>query len=70
MKVKKLNPFDSIALSNNTNINLIRHFLHHLFEAFNKNFWRSACNTKWNIEILEARNGIGGKYLPKIHVSL
>ena len=26
---------------------------------------RSACNTKWNIEILEARNGIGGKCLPK-----
>ena len=26
---------------------------------------REAMNTKWNIEILEARNGIGGKCLPK-----
>ncbi len=26
---------------------------------------RDACNTKWNIEILEARNGIGGHCLPK-----
>jgi len=26
---------------------------------------RSASNTKWNIEILEARNGIGGHCLPK-----
>jgi len=26
---------------------------------------RKACNTKWNIEILEARNGIGGECLPK-----
>jgi UDP-N-acetyl-D-mannosaminuronic acid dehydrogenase len=26
---------------------------------------RKACNTKWNIEILEARNGIGGHCLPK-----
>ncbi len=26
---------------------------------------RRACNTKWNIEILEARNGIGGHCLPK-----
>jgi len=26
---------------------------------------RSACNTKWNIEILEAREGIGGHCLPK-----
>jgi len=26
---------------------------------------RKACNTKWNIEIKEAREGIGGKCLPK-----
>jgi UDP-N-acetyl-D-mannosaminuronic acid dehydrogenase len=26
---------------------------------------RGACNTKWNIEILEARDGIGGHCLPK-----
>lgn len=26
---------------------------------------REACNTKWNIEILEARDGIGGDCLPK-----
>ncbi|RLI32038.1 hypothetical protein DRO51_02680 [Candidatus Bathyarchaeota archaeon] len=26
---------------------------------------RNACNTKWNIEILEARYGIGGECLPK-----
>jgi len=26
---------------------------------------RKACNTKWNIEILEARDGIGGECLPK-----
>ncbi|RLE46879.1 MAG: hypothetical protein DRJ31_09550 [Candidatus Methanomethylicota archaeon] len=26
---------------------------------------RLACNTKWNIEIPEARNGIGGHCLPK-----
>lgn len=26
---------------------------------------RNACNTKWNVEILEARNGIGGHCLPK-----
>ncbi len=26
---------------------------------------RRACNTKWNIEILEAREGIGGHCLPK-----
>ena len=26
---------------------------------------RKACNTKWNIEILEARRGIGGTCLPK-----
>lgn len=26
---------------------------------------REACNTKWNIEILEARKGIGGHCLPK-----
>lgn len=26
---------------------------------------RVACNTKWNIEILEARDGIGGECLPK-----
>ena len=26
---------------------------------------RMACNTKWNIEILEAREGIGGHCLPK-----
>jgi len=26
---------------------------------------RKACNTKWNIEILEAREGIGGHCLPK-----
>jgi nucleotide sugar dehydrogenase len=26
---------------------------------------REACNTKWNIEIPEARNGIGGHCLPK-----
>lgn len=26
---------------------------------------RKACNTKWNVEILEARNGIGGHCLPK-----
>jgi UDP-N-acetyl-D-mannosaminuronic acid dehydrogenase len=26
---------------------------------------RRACNTKWNIEILEARDGIGGHCLPK-----
>ena len=26
---------------------------------------RNACNTKWNIEILEARDGIGGHCLPK-----
>ncbi|MGP3668153.1 MAG: NAD(P)-binding domain-containing protein [Candidatus Bathyarchaeota archaeon] len=26
---------------------------------------RKACNTKWNIEILEARQGIGGECLPK-----
>jgi UDP-N-acetyl-D-mannosaminuronic acid dehydrogenase len=30
---------------------------------------REACNTKWNIEILEARDGIGGRCLPKdIHL--
>ncbi len=26
---------------------------------------RESCNTKWNIEILEARDGIGGHCLPK-----
>jgi len=26
---------------------------------------RKACNTKWNINLLEAREGIGGKCLPK-----
>jgi len=26
---------------------------------------RDACNTKWNIEIPEARDGIGGHCLPK-----
>lgn len=26
---------------------------------------RKACNTKWNVEILEARDGIGGHCLPK-----
>jgi len=26
---------------------------------------REACNTKWNIEILEARDGIGGHCIPK-----
>lgn len=26
---------------------------------------REACNTKWNIDILEARDGVGGKCLPK-----
>jgi UDP-N-acetyl-D-mannosaminuronic acid dehydrogenase len=26
---------------------------------------RKACNTKWNIEILEALDGIGGHCLPK-----
>lgn len=26
---------------------------------------RTACNTKWNIELLEAREGIGGSCLPK-----
>jgi UDP-glucose 6-dehydrogenase len=26
---------------------------------------RTACNTKWNIEIPEARDGIGGHCLPK-----
>lgn len=26
---------------------------------------RNACNTKWNIEIMEARDGIGGHCLPK-----
>jgi len=26
---------------------------------------RKACNTKWNIEILEARDGISGHCLPK-----
>jgi hypothetical protein len=26
---------------------------------------RKACNTKWNIEILEAREGIFGSCLPK-----
>jgi UDP-N-acetyl-D-mannosaminuronic acid dehydrogenase len=26
---------------------------------------RNACNTKWNTEILEARDGIGGRCLPK-----
>jgi len=26
---------------------------------------RKACNTKWNVEILEARKGIGGHCLPK-----
>jgi UDP-N-acetyl-D-mannosaminuronic acid dehydrogenase len=26
---------------------------------------RKACNTKWNIEILEARDGVGGECLPK-----
>jgi UDP-N-acetyl-D-mannosaminuronate dehydrogenase len=26
---------------------------------------REACNTKWNVEILEAREGIGGHCLPK-----
>lgn len=26
---------------------------------------QEACNTKWNIEILEAREGIGGRCLPK-----
>jgi UDP-N-acetyl-D-mannosaminuronic acid dehydrogenase len=26
---------------------------------------RDACNTKWNIELLEARDGIGGHCLPK-----
>ena len=26
---------------------------------------RKACNTKWNIEILEARDGIEGHCLPK-----
>lgn len=26
---------------------------------------RKACNTKWNVELLDAREGIGGKCLPK-----
>jgi UDP-N-acetyl-D-mannosaminuronate dehydrogenase len=26
---------------------------------------RRACNSKWNVEILEARDGIGGHCLPK-----
>jgi nucleotide sugar dehydrogenase len=26
---------------------------------------KRACNTKWNVDILEARNGIGGECLPK-----
>jgi len=26
---------------------------------------QNACNTKWNIEILDAREGVGGKCLPK-----
>ena len=26
---------------------------------------RAACNTKWNVEVLEARDGIGGHCLPK-----
>jgi nucleotide sugar dehydrogenase len=29
------------------------------------NVLRNACNTKWNVEILEARDGIGGHCLPK-----
>jgi len=30
---------------------------------------REACNTKWNTEILDAREGIGGRCLPKdIHL--
>lgn len=31
----------------------------------NFNEVRNGCNTKWNIEILEARDGIGGHCLPK-----
>lgn len=31
---------------------------------------REACNTKWNTEILDAREGIRGKYLPKDRDSL
>jgi len=31
----------------------------------NFNTLRNACNSKWNIEIPEARNGIGGTCLPK-----
>jgi UDP-N-acetyl-D-mannosaminuronic acid dehydrogenase len=36
-------------------------------ETFGLNFEdvRNACNSKWNIEILEARDGIGGHCLPK-----
>jgi UDP-N-acetyl-D-mannosaminuronate dehydrogenase len=26
---------------------------------------RNGCNTKWNVEILEARDGVGGHCLPK-----
>jgi nucleotide sugar dehydrogenase len=33
--------------------------------GLNFNEVREACNTKWNIEILEAREGIGGHCLPK-----
>jgi nucleotide sugar dehydrogenase len=33
--------------------------------GLNFNEVRNACNTKWNIEILEARDGIGGHCLPK-----
>lgn len=31
---------------------------------------REACNTKWNVELLEARDGIGGHCLPKDILSL
>lgn len=33
--------------------------------GMNFNELREACNTKWNIELPEARNGIGGHCLPK-----
>lgn len=38
-----------------------------LCEKLGLDFWevRDACNTKWNINILEAREGIGGVCLPK-----
>jgi UDP-N-acetyl-D-mannosaminuronic acid dehydrogenase len=33
--------------------------------GLNYNEVRDACNTKWNVKILEARDGIGGHCLPK-----